>query len=151
MTSLFSSQPEAHEKSEATKYMESTIRMFCGSWVEVDALPGNEVHLGEHVGLGSLPGVAQLLDHQLRRRAGRDVLADQPGEDHVHGLAQDPADAITESTTYTVISANTRTMPSLYGDISPTRRLADGQKCSALRTGAPPLHPRRLPPRHRIR
>lgn len=46
--------------------------------------------------------------------------------------------AITESTTYTVIRAKTSTMPSLYGDISPISRLADGQKFWALRTGAPP-------------
>ncbi len=34
------------------------------------------------------------------------------------------------------IIAKTMLIPSLYGASSPTRRLAEGQKCWALRTGA---------------
>ncbi|EKB43290.1 hypothetical protein B857_03951 [Solibacillus isronensis B3W22] len=57
--------------------------------LEVDADPRDQVHLREHLGQVVLPGVAQLRDDLIHRHVGRHVPADGPGEDHVHGLAQD--------------------------------------------------------------
>ncbi len=58
--------------------------------LEVDADAGDEVHLGEHVREVVLALGAQALDELLLAAAGRQLLADDAAEDHVHRLAEDP-------------------------------------------------------------
>ena len=54
----------------------------------VDALPGDEVEPRQQPGAVLVAGGARLLDELLLRRAGRDLPAEQPGEDEVGGPAE---------------------------------------------------------------
>ncbi len=120
------------------KYMDSTIRMYCDSCVKSMPWPGTKSTFDNMSACVPWPESRSCwMITSVGVPAGM-FLPIMPAKITSMALPR-ILGAITDSTTYTVISANTITMPSLYGDISPIRRLAEGQKCCALRTGAPPL------------